>query len=355
MHAKKVTKFSRVSPASVGPFLQPKSALMPKTRSTLRGFLVLLVCWCGLPAAESQAVVLFDFMMTDGSDVPGSGGFFDPMTPDGAANAAALADAADVYSSLLDHSAVIDIAVTTYSDPGDSTIATAGGFFYIDPLATGVVANAVQEEILFGGSSGLPHGFIILNTAKSYYNGFDPSMIGPDENDLRSVFIHELTHTLGWSSAVKADGTSGLTDAFVDSDPVTFAGLDELFTIYDTLLVDTADTKLIDPMTGDFDVSTLPLSGVLIGSPEAEAAFGGSIPTIVTPFGLDATHLPFGPFDTIMNPGLPDGEIKRVPTPIDIGVLKDLGYSFVAIPEPGSVALLMLTTPLAMLRRRSRL
>ena len=296
-----------------------------------------------------QATVVFDFGISP-SDGPGSGGFFDTTTPDGLANAEALAETGEFLGSLLGHTATIEIDVTTFSDAGDSTLASAGGFFYVDPSAMGVVPNAVQEEILFGAvTPGSVDGFMMINTAKSFYNGSDPAGIGAGEKDLRSVFLHELTHALGWASAVKSDGTSGLTDALIASDPGTFAGLDELFTIYDTFLIDTFDAALIDLGTEDFDAGTLPLGGVLFAGPEAFAAAGGAIPLIVTPFALDATHIPSAlPLDTVMNPSLADGAIKRIYSPSDLGVLKDLGY--IIVPEPASATLFMVASVLLMSR-----
>ncbi len=302
-------------------------------------------------SCPAQAAVIFDFGISP-TDGPGSGGFFDTSTPDGLANAVALDEVSMFLGALLGHTATVEIDVTTFSDAGDSTLASAGGFFLPSPAATGVVPNAVQEEILFGAvTPGSVDGFMMINTAKAFYNGSDPAGIGPGEKDLRSVFLHELTHALGWASAVKPDGTSGLTDALIASDPGTFAGLDELFTLYDSFLIDTLDAPLIVPASEDFDLDTLPLMGVLFAGPEAFAAAGGPIPLIVTPFSLDATHIPSAlPLDTIMNPSLPDGAIKRVYTGADIGVLKDLGY--LIVPEPTSATLLLAASALLLSRQR---
>ena len=299
-------------------------------------------------SAPTHAVVTFDFGIAP-TDGPGSGGFFDTSTPDGLANAIALDDVSTYLGMLLGHTATIEIEVTTFSDAGDSTLASAGGFFYVAPTDMGIVTNAVQEVILLGAiTPGTPDGFLMLNTAKPYYNGSDPAGIGAAEKDLRSVFLHELTHALGWASAIKPDGTSGLSDALIASDPGTFAGVDDLFTFYDTLLVDTSDTPIILPATEDFDFGTLPLTGVLFAGPEAFAAVGGLIPLIVTPFSLDATHIPSAlPLDTVMNPSLPDGTIKRIYPDADIAVLKDLGYAIV--PEPTSATLLLFASVLILL------
>lgn len=145
----------------------------------------------------ARADVMFDFVFTDGSDVPGDGGFFDPLSADGAANLMVLTEAASSIGSLLDHSATVEIGVSTYSDASDSTLASAGGFYYVDPTAMGVIPNSVQETILFGAASpGPTDGFMMVNTAKSYYNGMDAGLIGAGEKDLYSVFVHELTHAL---------------------------------------------------------------------------------------------------------------------------------------------------------------
>lgn len=307
------------------------------------------------------ADVIFDFTFTDGSDVPGSGKFFDPLTADGSANAAVLFGVASELGSLLAHSALIEIDVSAVPDSESSTLAKAGGFFYVDPMASGVILNAIQAEIIDGAfTPGTPDGFMMINSAKSFYNGMDPGGIGPTENDLASAILHELTHALGWASTLKPDGTSALTDAFIDGAPGgEFDDLGELYTVYDSLLIGfgTGGPPDVPILTAAGELNPLitpPLSGVLYSGPEGVAVAGGLVPLTVTPFGLDSTHIPSAlSLDTVMNPGLPDGVIKRDYTPFDLAVLSDLGYSFTTIPEPGNFAGLLVFVA-ASVRRRIR-
>lgn len=296
----------------------------------------------------ATADLIFDFVVTDGSD--SGGGFFDTGTAAGFANVKALTDTASYLSSVLDHSAVLKINLSTRTT---GSIATGGGFHYIDPSASGVIFNAVQNELLLGVTPPAPtdaHGFMSINTTKSFYAGEDPAGIGA-EKDLRTVFLHEMTHVLGWGSYIKADGSSALSDAFMEADP-EFEMVDELYSLYDTFLVDKDGSPLIDPASEDF-VPGSDLSGVLIGGPEAVAVGDGLIPTSISPIDFDPTHiLSSEPIDTLMNPGLPDGVLKREYADVDRAVLKDLGYSFSAVPEPSTFVCLSLGIWCGALRRK---
>lgn len=297
-----------------------------------------------------QAAVSFSFVSMDGSVTPGSGKFFDPLMPDGPAHAKALMDTASLIGGLLGHTATVTVLVSSYSDPGDSTLASAGGFFFVDPATPGgFVSNGVQKAILAGELTPGPIAFLSVNAAKSYYSGVDPAGIGGGDKDLRSVFLHEFTHMLGWASAIKPDGSSGLSDALADSDPI-FAGVAELYTIFDSLLVDGTGKPLIKPDTGAFNPLADMGTGVYVAGPTVLAGGADPLPSFVVP-GLfhDTTHLMPG-FDSIMGPTLADGAIKRAWTEYDVKVLADLGYTIV--PEPLTVAAWM--CGLAVLRGRRR-
>lgn len=313
----------------------------------LRSALLLAAIMCAHPAI---AAVEFVFTFSDGSGTPGSGGFFDPLTGPGAERLGALEEVAGAMGSMLDHSALVRIDVTTFDDPGSGTLATAGGFFYLDPAtADGIVENAVQTEILggFGPPPPDPHGFIMVNTAKPFYTGADPGAIGGGEKDWRSVVWHEMTHALGWTSALSETSESALSDAL--------GATHSLYTVYDTKLIDGAvpPEPIIDPGTMNLNTSVTPGTGIFFAGPATTALLGDAATTFVVPsLFFNPTH--FDPsLPTIMGPSLADGAIMRGWTELDKAVLMDLGYAFV-VPEPTVVALVAVGSVLLAARRGAR-
>ena len=134
--------------------------------------------------------------------------------------------------------------------------------------------------------------------------------------------------------------------------PGTYGSLGEVFSMYDTFLVDSMTHPLILP-DGTANTDALPSGGALIASPHAIAANGGElVPTATIPFLSDDLTHTSPSVDSIMNPTLAGGVTKREWTAVDVGVLKDLGYVFV--PEPSSITLLAIGALICCLAKRRR-
>ncbi len=291
-----------------------------------------------LPAHFSRAATIM-FAPDPSTIMPG--GFFDSGSPDGAARLAALADLKTYIESVITNPGSVTIELSTFTDAGSATLATGGQFYSgVPPMASGIVFGDVQSKLLFGTPTPDPQGFVVFNTAKASYLGSDPLAIAPMETDFRSIVLHEITHALGWESFMKPDDlTSALTDFLMDTFPGMYGSLGEVYSMYDTFLVDSMTHPLILP-GGAANMDSLPSGGASIASPHAIAANGGElVPTATVPFlSTDLSHVDSS-VDSIMNPTLAGGITKREWTDIDLAVLQDLGYT--VVPEPSSVVLLL--------------
>lgn len=320
-----------------------------------RTCLGLLALCCGLGAAPSRAAVI-SYTLADPA-LAAPGGYFDPATAEGLGRFMALMDVKLYLEGVIPNPGSVTIELSTFSSPGAATLASGGQFFStLSPTASGIVYGDTQAELLFGTDVTGANGFLTINTAKPFYLGPDPLGIGAGMPDLRSVLLHEMTHALGWASFMKPDdGTSALTDFLKHFDPIKYAGLGEVYSLYDSLLIDTMDKPLLLP-DGTFNAASLPMGGALITSPMAVLFNGGAlVPTAVVPFiDGDLTHLASS-VASVMNSTLASGTTERVYSPVDLGVLKDLGYiaAPAAVPEPGSAPLVLAALLLAFLPLRT--
>jgi hypothetical protein len=266
------------------------------------------------------------------------GGYFFPGSAEGAGRLAALDDVKSYIESTIANPGAVTLSLSVYTSP--DSLATGGQFFTsVAPEASGVVFGDTQAEIFMGLPVPGANGFLSINMAKDFYLGADPAGIPAALHDFRTVALHEVTHALGWASFMKSDDkTSALTDFLKDSFPGMYGPLGEIYSHYDTLLVDSMGMIIILP-DGTANPDALPIGGASIASPFAIAAHGGElVPTAVVPFiEGDLTHLS-GSVMSVMNPTLATGAIEREWSDVDRAVLADLGYTIV--PEPSSLGLL---------------
>lgn len=282
------------------------------------------------------ASVTFTFDYSDPSNTTdfGSGAFFDG-SPMGMARKIALADVAGEMGGMLAHSATVKIFVKTVFEPS-GPLASGGAVYYPPPAASGVVLSAMQSGIIMGTPIGPTeyHGTLFWNAAKPFYTGAAPTVTPSGFFDFRSVAWHELTHALGWQSALKPGPggyTSALTDTLMAFDPIKYSALGEIFPVYDTLLVDSDSHAAL--LGGAVNPLFSHIDGVDVAGPHLLALTTDAVPTATTPFPpkYDTTHLAPSVL-SIMHETLAAGVAKRGWTDIDIAVLEDLGYVFV--PEP---------------------
>lgn len=221
-----------------------------------------------------------------------------------AANRIYLQQAADYLASyfVVPTSATIDVTVSTVDDPDNNYLALGGpmGFGRYTPT-TGWELLA-QTEILTGvdNNGADPDSQIIFNLANPW-SGTESQTYG---YTIQTVAIHELLHGLGFWSMVDASG--------------------QWWDVWDTFMTDSAGNHIIGNgivWTGEY-ASNLGggNGGLYFDGPNAVAAWGGPIPL------GDPSHL--------NDPDNPRHVWGGVPIvyDVEIGVLRDLGYTIVAQP-----------------------
>jgi len=230
---------------------------------------------------------------------------------------------------VVDSPVVVTFDVTGEFSLLSSTLATAGSDF--STAGPGFLPTVVQHKILTGVDSNGSDadGDINWNFAQNWATG---DSIAYGQYDLESVALHELTHTLGFLSYTDQPGSNTGTT----------------WTVFDSFLVNADGTTAIGSDYIWRNAYTPNLTGgnggLYFGGTNAVAAFGGLVP-LYTPgsweSGSSISHLNDRTFTgsnrTLMNAQVFSGKGIRVLSPVELGILADLGYTIA--PQPGSAAL----------------
>ena len=296
-----------------------------------------LLLVCALPAvAVAQITFQFNFNDTAGT------GFNDATL--GATRQAALQTAAGTLASYFTgYTRTVVIDVTSVNQPGSSTLAAAGaGFFNID---NSFQRGVVQEHILFGTYPNVSLGEMEWNFGKSW--DYDDDVAG-GSFDFKAIAMHELLHTLGFSSFINGNGTGE------GSNGTTWSHFDQFLT-------DTSGNRLVST-GGVYQGGTILTNGVggdvFFSGAAAMAVFGGRVP-IYSPeiylAGSSLSHLDTDFFTSdayLMEHAVAAGLATRTLSSLELAILTDLGYS--VIPEPSTYALLFGAGALALAGWRRR-
>lgn len=190
----------------------------------------------------------------------------------------------------------------------------------------GFFPTAVQYKILTGedANGDEADGGIDWNFA---YNWALGDTVGADQFDFRTVMMHELMHSLGFSSRLRPPGENP----------------GQSWTTFASLIV-TSDGR---PVFGSdfswdtgFDANLVGGDGGLyLGGAAAVAAYGRYVP-LYTPdpwsSGSSGSHLDddtfSGVYKLLMTAHVNAGPGVRVLSPIELGILEDMGYSVVLYP-----------------------
>lgn len=258
------------------------------------------------------------------------------------ASRAALQSTAIYLSSYF----VVAAPVTlTYSVTGQyslmgSTLASAGS----DLISSepGFYSTVVQNKILTGVDSNGAAADGVIDWNFGYGWGLG-NTVGAGQYDFQSTAMHELVHTFGFLSVIDSAGNN----------------TDPNWTTFDSFIVTSNGTPVIGNdyvfKTAYDNYLTGGGGGLYFGGPNAVAAYGGPVP-IYTPnpwqSGSSMSHLRDSAFTganaKLMNSASGTGLGVRTLSPVEIGILKDLGYTMVSEP-PNAV---LLFVGLVFLRRR---
>jgi Bacterial Ig domain len=216
---------------------------------------------------------------------------------------------------------------------------------YISGLP-GYWPTVIQHKLLTGldANGAKADGEISWNFADEQWALGD--LVSDQEIDFVSTAIHELMHSFGFLTSLHAPGENrGANRGSYDRNIVTVRGTRAFwFAGWPTL----NDPKL----TGQN-------GGLFFGGRNAVEAYGGLVP-IFTPAvwdpGSSVHHLDDATFvgddRKIMNAYTPPGAGPRVFSAVEIGILKDLGYT-VVMPESPPYAAALIGVVFLMRRRRT--
>lgn len=239
----------------------------------------------------------------------------------------ALESAATALSSsiVVDSPVTITYAVTGARSPFSATLASAGSDFVVD--GSGFLQTVVQSKILSGvdANGSAADGTIDWNFGPSWAFG---DTVANTQYDFQSIAMHELLHTLGFLSNIdKAGSNTG-----------------QVWTVFDSYVMNAGGTRVID--SGDYTWNTAYNSnltggggGLYFGGSGAIAAYGGLVP-LYTPNpwqpGSSMSHLNDNVFsgsrEKLMNAVISMGQGIRVVSPVELGVLADIGYTVSGTP-----------------------
>ncbi len=220
--------------------------------------------------------------------------------------------------------------------------------FAADPFGsstTGFAYSAGQSAIQVGSANG---------TASITWN-FDADLTWDYDDDVgftalnfKSIAMHELLHTIGVSSQLRAGGIGALGN---------LSGTADKWSIFDQFLTDVNGVRLIDA-AGKFNTSLASLlsngvaGDIYFNGANAMAANGGQLVSLYSPTnfeeGSSFSHLNPTYFDNAVDfayllvPSAFLGPAPRSLSGVELGILADLGYSVpTAVPEPATTVLLM--------------
>ena len=320
-----------------------------KTKLHLLSTLLLLAT----PAARSAVTFTFDY-----SDPSAAA-----MSP--AARAALDVAGANMAAYFGNYNANVVYEIQTYSDPVSSNLASSGpyfgsttpGFGNLGALGTKIVTNGATD--LTGAA---PDALMIINMG----DWWDYSSAGANDANywhMISVAMHEIGHGLGFLNATHAEnGTTWLVNYGFATDPMAYMPMDQF-------MVNGIGEHVISPLFtlnqsvwdgaktgGPGTVPATPNSGLYFSGPNGMAANGGQMIPFWSPpaFEEGSTNHHLGSYyrNALMFPYFEAAEVRDALTPVEIGILKDLGYTLV-VPEPGSALLVLCAAGLVLRRRRA--
>lgn len=308
-----------------------------------RRALALLAALLLVSAAPAQVTFAFNYL-------DAGTGFNDGTL--GATRRGALESAASTLASYFTgySSRTVTITVNVSENDGADALASAGSPFFV--VDNSFQRNLVMQMIQDNNNNGQTSlGSMTWDFGYSW--DYDDSVAG-GSFDFKSVAMHELIHTLGFSSYINGSGVGGANGT--------------TWSWYDQFLTNASGTPLINPTTKTYQGGTILSDAVpTVGQPgdvyfsgtAAMAANGGQRVHIYSPAtfesGSSLGHIDtdfFGTNNYIMTHAVAPGQSVRTLSALELAILTDLGYSVSAIPEPSTYAAILGCLALVVVYRR---
>lgn len=250
---------------------------------------------------------------------------------------------ATMFGSHFSNSATILMAATATNLPLSTNLASAGSEAMTSGVAGFTVNEIVRTKVLTGvdANGAAADGFVNVNFGQPW--NLTAGTTSTSQYDFYSTIFHEFTHALGFSSSIEKDGSS-------------FYGSKQ-WSPFDQFLVDKDGNKVINSTTFALDQTVWNAASVGGASPDAGMFFNGSFAVaanngkavgLYTPTtwegGSSVSHTDDQNGDiygTMMTAQGPTGPWPRDYSAIEVGIMRDLGYTVTAVPEPETYAMLL--------------
>jgi hypothetical protein len=300
-----------------------KKRQVPKYVANVRALVSASLLACGaLTASSAHAALTFVYNF--------QGGFVG-----NAAAQQAVVTAGQLFSNMFathfSNTATVEFNVVG----GTDGVASASSFLNVGPgfgTGEGVRNKVVNGVDLFAGADGVINVNLGLNFQ---FNPNAPVDFAGGQLDFFSVFDHEVTHSLGFFSAGTTTGDQALSK-------------------FDQFLTTNGGVSLYDPVTGARNLAAFAdaMAGTAVfNGPGTVASYGS--PASIQGVGGDLSHLGTVAFSAPVGGSPNDNALMlccgglnvtgqgRDYNLAEIGILRDLGYTAVAVPEPGTYALML--------------
>ncbi|NTY59440.1 Ig-like domain-containing protein [Mycolicibacterium sphagni] len=242
---------------------------------------------------------------------------------------AQLASSAIFLSSYFEpqYDVIITYKVTGQYSLMGGTLASAGSDLTSE--GDGFFPTVVQNKILTGVDSNGSAADGTIDWNFGYAWGYNTVTGG--QYDFQSTAMHELLHTFGFISVVDSAGNNTVDN----------------WTDFDSFIVNKNGTSVFNGNTFNTAYNanlTGGDTGLYFGGANAVAAYGGPVP-LYTPSpwesGSSMSHLDddtfTGVLEKLMNASSDTGVGVRILSPVEIAIMKDLGYTMVSQSAGGAV------------------
>lgn len=306
---------------------------------------LLLGCLAFGTAAQASINFTFDY----GSD---NGVGFWEGSGLGLARQSAMTAASDAFATMFgshfSNSATILMTATATNLPSSTNLASAGSAGYYSDGDTGfTLGEVVRTKALtgFDQNGAAADGFVNVNFGQPW--NLTAGTTSNAQYDFYSTVFHEFTHALGFSSSINQNGTP----------LVGGAGVPNQWSPFDQFLVDKDGNKVINSTTFALDQTVWnaasvggasPAGGMFFNGSFAVAANGGNAVGLYTPTtwegGSSVSHTDDqngAIYGTMMTAQGPTGPWPRDYSKVEVGMMRDLGYTVTAVPEPETYAMLL--------------